>query len=197
MKKVWVFRHGPKESGAGKNVIVAEMALKNPEEIELTRRIAETVLKEQTFKVVFTSPLVRAYQTGVIFTLKLGMDYPRISPGLAGLDLKKWEEIMPQLKGYTCVDFYEVAPELLKRDGSEVFKSIILAAEAIAPDEQALCISHGGLIEPAMATAISSQGVQNFEAALRSIRDLQEGEAVVFLFDDEDNFVGLEEKRLP
>ncbi len=196
MKKIWVFRHGPKETGSGKNVIATEVALKNPEGVEATKRLAEIFLRGQTFKSIFTSPLVRAYQTGVIFALALGINYPKIAPGLAGLNLNKWEEIVPHLKGHTCVDFYEAVPNLLETDGDEVFKTITLAAKTLFPGEQAICVGHGGLIESAMAAAVSSRGERNFEEILRSITDLKEGEAVIFFFDDDNNFIGYEEKRL-
>lgn len=196
MKKIWVFRHGPKESGAGKNVIAPEMALKNPEGIELVKMVAEKWLVGEKFRTIYTSPLVRAYQTGVIFSQTLGMDYPAIVPRLAGLDLTKWEKIMPVLKSYTCVAFYEAAPTLIRTDGGTVFKLITLAAKYIGPDEQAICVSHGGLIEPAMATAISSLTGRDFGKILSFITDLKEGEAVIFFFDDENNFADIKEKRL-
>lgn len=192
-KKVWIFRHGKKESGAQKNVIAPEMALKNPEGIEQTRRIAEG-LKGQIFETIFTSPLVRAYQTGVIFALVLGMDFPKIAAGLAGVDALRWDPIIPLLKGDTCLDIYEVAPNLMEEDGGEVFKTITSIAKTLGPGEHTLAISHGGFIEPALATALLG-GRYSFKEVLGQIPDLKEGEAIIFLFDDENHFVGYEEKR--
>ena len=196
MKKVWVFRHGPKESGAGKNVICPEMGLKNPEGYEMTKKIVETLLEEQKFNALFTSPFVRAYQTGVIFALELGMPLPSIIDGLAGKNLcQDWVDIILTLTGSSCADLYHAAPQLLQQEGEQVFETIQLIAESLEDDSQDLCVSHGGLIEPAMAAA-KTRFVSDFETELLSIQDLKEGDGVIFEFDENNNFIGLEEKRL-
>lgn len=195
MKKVWVFRHGPKESGAGKNVIAPEMALKNPDGIELTRRVVDTFLKGQQFRAIFVSPLVRAYQTGVIFAQLLGMDFPKIESGLVGPNLPKWAAVISRLKSYTCADFYHLEPSFVQEEGERLFETIQLIAKSLEDGDQGLCASHGGLIEPAMAAAMTRLGC-DFKAILRSIKDLSEGDGFIFQFDENNNFVGLEEKRL-
>lgn len=196
-KRVWVFRHGPKASGPAKDGIFASASLKEPEGREVIEKIVSTFLKGQKFEGIYTSNLVRAYQTGVILAEILGMEFPHLVEGLGAPPhiLKLWAGLIAGLKSYTCFDFFIADPVFVKSEGERVFNTIIwLATNATPEGEQILCVSHGGLIEPAVATAHSLVS-QSFEYEIYRIADLKECEGIIFVFDDENKFLEVHELR--
>lgn len=195
--EVVVVRHGPKAAGSGKNVIAPEVPLKDPEGVEFTRNVMAPLYKGRCDK-IYTSPLVRAVQTAFLLQDEWVMNgLPHVVNGLAG-ELTKWGEILPRLTSFRCVDFYEAEPLFFQDEGDDLFHSIQDVARQTPFGGHAVCVSHGGLIEAAMAHALASLERKTYFDAIRSIRDLKEGEGVVFKFAGADtHFVGFEEVRLP
>lgn len=196
MKKVWVFRHGTRENGA--SVISPEVSLKSPAGVELTKRVAELFLKNQTFEKIFVSPFVRTYQTGMIFALCLEMSFPTVEPGLGPDNFKDWERLAKKVKGDSYLDFFDTDQKLMQHDAVRVFETIHRITRLLPPEKQTLCVGHGGFIEPALAVALwlPSRKKPTFREVLSQIVALKQGEAIIFIFDGDNHFVGYEEKRL-
>lgn len=198
MKQIWIFRHGPKATGPEKNGIYPAMPLKEPEGREAVMEIPDLFLKGQNFYGIWTSKLVRAYQTGVILSETLAMEFPRLIEGLGGprYIIQKWDEIITTLKSYTCFDFFMADPVFVQSEGERVFNTITwLAKNATPEDKQILCVSHGGLIEPGAAAGRSLIS-ESFEYEMHRIVDLQECEGIIFIFSNENKFVDTRELRL-
>jgi len=197
-KRVWIFRHGPKAAGPEKNGVYPSMPLKDPEGIEAVMKMPDLFLKGQIFWEIWTSQLVRAYQTGVILAEALSMEFPRLVEGLGGprYIIQKWDELLSELKSYTCFDFFMADPIFVQSEGERVFDTIMwLATNATPANQQLLCVSHGGLIEPATAHARSLVN-ESFEYEIHRIVDLKECEGVIFIFNDKNEFLDTKELRL-
>lgn len=210
-KQVVVIRHGPKESGPRKDTILPEVGL-SAEGRELMERTA-TFFKEEDVAGIRTSPLVRCYQSGMIFSVVLGKDYPIIMSELCG-DVNGWIKVVPEtvktVKNPTVLDFYNTAPQFIEEGGENLFKAICKIAEPLPTGKKDICISHGGLIEPAMIAAIRSAypkvpfpgdspiPTPSFSEVYSQIVgvDLKEGERVAFKFDEDNKFIGLGKKQL-
>lgn len=191
-RQIIVFRHGAKETGPKKDGIFAEVGL-IPEARKATGKIA-ALFKGKNISRIYTSPLVRAYQCGMIFSTILEIDFPTIVAELAG-KVKKWAEVVAEtiktIGDPTALDFYNIDPQFVKKEGENFFKIICKIADSLPRGKQAIFISHGGLIEPAMAAAKAKRS-GDFKKEITEIQDLKEDEGIVFKFDQDYNFVGVE-----
>ena len=198
---IWVFRHGPKETGPAKSGGFAPTVLLSRKGRRLIERLAkQKVFENQDFRLVLTSPLVRAHQTAVIFCEEWKRDFPEIDPRLFTPNPEKWEEVSAKCSNSnpTCVDFFNANPDLVASEGNRLFKVIYdIVKHRLLDTEDAFCISHGGLIEPAVAAAKVTLDKRIFADHLATFKDLSEGSGVIFRFDENNDFVGLEEIRFP
>jgi len=193
LKEIWLLRHATKQKIEGATMVSPESGLTEIGVLK-ARRVARMLLNlSMAFKKVLASPLPRAYQTGTVISLMLGMGYPEILMGLAGPYLERWGEIALGLKSHGCKDFFEADPAFVKSEGERVFKEVTSIAAPMECGERVLCISHGGYIEPCAAVALGG----NFDEKLLTIKDMGEGEGMIFYFNSENSFVKLKEFRLP
>lgn len=195
MKKIWVFRHGPKKTGSSKGGSPAPTMPLSPEGEKITENIAVQTLKGQEFVLISTSPSVRAYQTGAIFSTALGAGFPVINEGLGTPYSAEWEKVILKMTCPTSIDIFHGNPRLAVNEGHRLSMVIKKIAEYLPDGLQSLCVSHGGLIEFAMATVKARINGASWRDQLMQIKDLEEGEGVIFQLDTNNNFVGLEELR--
>ena len=191
MKEVWVFRHGPKERG--QDVIAPEVGL-TPEGIELMKKVVQMFLKKERFKKIYTSPFVRCYQSGVILALYLELDFPIILPELASdnlIELKKFS------RDPSFFNVLQLTSDFWERRGKIVFEGIRRIAQNLSSGEKAIAVGHGELIKPALGIVLARKEGKSFKEVLLHIPDLKEGEGIVFVFSDNNKFLGYEEKRFP
>jgi len=193
MKKIWVFRHGPKKSGSSKNVVGLSMTL-SEEGRELTSKIATQFLADNGKpQMIRTSLCVRTYETGMIFAEVCDADLPKIEANLTGR-YQGWERMMNLVSGEpTAKSFYLADPEFIKTEAETIFSVIKDTAKSISVNENAICVSHGGLIEPTIALATKKQNT--WDLAPTFPEDLKEGEAVIFVFDENNKFVAVEKQN--
>ena len=152
MKNVWVFRHCPKKTGPSKSGPHAPAMSLSPEGEKMAEDIAVKTLKGQKFVLISTSPLVRTYQTGVIFSTVLGANFPVINEGLNTPYSAEWEKIVLKLENLTSIDIFHSNPRFAIDEGCRFTMVIKKMAEHLPDGLQNLCVTHGGLTEFAMAT---------------------------------------------
>lgn len=185
MKKIWVMRHSVAQPKAEKD-IGPELAL-SPEGVELAFRASEIFFRGVDFKDVYSSPLVRAYQTAIIFSLAIRKPFPAVNYKLYSRD-RRWGHT----QGMTIAKILETYPDLFQTAGTDLLAEISNLAGQIEDGEHLLCVSHAAMIESAAAEAVSDLKKTLFGTAL--ISDLKECEGVVFFFNNS-GFSGVEEKR--
>jgi len=193
MKKIWVFRHGPKESGPSKNVIALSMTLSKKGREVMSKIAAQFLADNGKPKMIRTSSSVRTYETGMIFAEVCDVDLPKIETDLIGR-YQEWERIINLVSGEPTVkSFYLADPKFLEEEAETVFSVIKDTARNISVNENAICITHGGLIEPTVALATKKQDASDLTSTFPD--DLEEGEAVIFVFDENNKFVSVEKQN--
>ncbi len=198
MKKVWVFRHCPKTTGPSKGGPPILAVTLSPEGEEMARNIATQTLKGQEFVLISTSPSVRTYQTGAIFSTVLGTGFPIINDGLGTPHSAEWEKVLLKMADPTSIDIFYSNPQLAVEEGHRLSMVIKKIAKHLPDGLQSLCVGHGGLMEFTMATVKARiDRTISWRDQLTQIKDLKEGEGVIFQLDANNNFVGLEELRHP
>jgi len=189
-KRVHLYRHPPKESGESKDVIGLSMPL-SKEGQEVAKKLATRFLTENGKpQMIATSPCVRTYQAGMIFAEVCDVSLPSIEPSLLGR-YQEWERLIGLVSEKpTVLDFYKVDPGFIRQEAESVLRVLRILANKLELDENAVCFGHGGLIEPTIVLAQARICGKSF-ADLAEIfpKDLEEGEAVVFVFDDDNNLV--------
>ncbi len=192
-KKVWVYRHGPKESGSSKNVIGLSMTL-SKEGREVMRKIAAQFLADNGKpQMIRTSLCVRTYETGMIFAEVCDTDLPRIEANLTGR-YQEWGRLINLVSEEpTAKSFYLADPKFIETEAETVFSVIKDTAKSISVNENAICVSHGALIEPTVALATKEQNTSDLTSTFPE--DLEEGEAVIFVFDENNKFVAVEKQN--
>jgi len=189
-KRVYLYRHPPKESGESKNVIGLSMPLSKKGQ-EVARNLAKQLLAENDKpQMIVTSPCVRTYQAGMIFAEVCDVSLPSIEPGLLG-HYQEWERLISLApEKPTVLDFYKVDPGFMRREAESVLRVLQMLTHGLKLGESVVCFGHGGLIEPTIVLAQARICGKSFADLAKTFpKDLKEGEAVVFVFDDDNNLV--------
>jgi len=185
-KKIYVYRHGPKASGpaktGGSNLAVAL----TPEGETMMMEAARGHIAANGCPIaVYCSPAVRTYQTGMFFAMMANRNFPVPEDCLLGRH-EQWESFNVG-KNPTAIDFYNDKPGFVKEEAMTILLFIKRVARGLLPGETAVCVSHGALIEPTVALALKEGNHLPLESLMPE--DLREGEAAVFVFDEENNVV--------
>ncbi len=198
MKKIWVFRHGPKKTGSSKGGAVGLSIPLSDEGVEVVSQIASDFIEENGKpKMLFTSPFVRAYQTAMILTEVCKIDPPKIVRKLAG-EYQEWDKIVRSVekKNPTAFDFYEVHPEFVRGEAESFLGAIQGIAQDLNDNENAVCVSHGGLIEPVISLAmLKVLKLDDRDLSIYFPDDLKEGEAIIFTFEGNNNLIAVEMQK--
>ena len=193
MKKVIVFRHGPKATGSSKGGAVGLSVPLSKEGEEVVRQIASDFLKKSGKpRMILTSPSVRTYQTSMIFAEVCEVDPPEIIDEFAGR-FQEWDKIACSMEDPTALDFYQANPQFVRNEANNLLEAIQEIAESLNDDENAICVGHGGLIEPTMSLAtltIKESNLTDLTTYFPS--DLKEGEAAVFVFDKNNKLIDVQ-----
>lgn len=192
-KRVQVYRHPPKESGESKSVVGLSMPL-SKEGREMAKKLAEQFLTDNGEpQMIVTSACVRTYQAGMIFAEVCDVSLPSIEPGLLGR-YQEWERLIGLVpEKPTVLDFYKVDPRFMRQEAESVLRVIRILANRLKLGENAVCFGHGGLIEPTIVLAQARICGKRFTDLAETFpEDLYEGEAVVFVFDNDNNLVTVE-----
>lgn len=198
MKWIWLFRHPPKECCSSASSQAAEAGLENPEGWIVAKKMVERFLEYERIKRIYTSPLARAYQTGVILAqaLRLQLSEIEIVQGLFTPHADNWADIASLANDDSCAALYQANPDFVMSEGRRMLETIIGLVGEMSDKEHAVCISHGSLIEPAVAAAKAWGNPTNFKSILLDIQDLEEGEGFLIEFDAHNMVVDVVEKRL-
>ncbi len=202
--EVFVFRHGSRQQIDGRGYTCwspdSSITLKGEEQMKAV--VARNPgLKECT--VFAASPLPRAVQSLCVMMLELGHPPQRLDEiiyenGLKSLYPSAWYNEDPNV---TVRQQWFKEPELVEQDGAAIFRAIQSIAMTVSCRDNtgALCISHGGPLDAAVAFARKSDlSLAVFDkGAFSKIRDFRTGEGVVFTFNRDNRLVGIEELRLP
>lgn len=193
MKKIWIYRHGPKESGSSKNVVGLSMTL-SKEGREVTSKIATQFLADNGKpQMIRTSLSVRTYETGMIFAEVCNVDLPKIEANLTGA-YQEWERVIGLVSGeLTALNFYKADSSFVLREATSILETLRVLACELELGENAICFSHGGLIEPTVALAkarICGKDTTNLTKTFP--KDLKEGEAAVFVFDKNNKLIDVQ-----
>lgn len=196
MKKIWVFRHGPKETGPSKGGVIDLSVALSAEGKELIKQKASDFLKKNGKpRMISTSFMVRAYQSAMIFAEICKIDPPIIMKGLA-YTYQKWHEVVCLLKNPTSYDLYEANPQLAQSDAKRFLADIQDIAKSLNDndDEKVVCVSHGGLIETSVALAMQPSSNPRAHSSIDAFfpEDLKEGEAMIFIFDKKNQLIEIE-----
>ncbi len=131
----------------------------NAEGKALAERVAKTL--PGSYAVVVTSGKPRAVQTAVLF----GQATPETDDRLSLLTMpegviKREVEALMEKKGLTALEAYFSIPTcrtVLRESGQKVVALVQELAEKLKSGERALCVSHGGTIEPAVLIALKQE----------------------------------------
>jgi len=195
-KRVHVFRHLPKESGKSKNVIGLSMPLSKKGR-EVAKELANQFLaKNGKPQMIAASVCVRTYQAGMIFAEVCDAPLPSIERRLVGA-YQNWERLISLVSEEpTALDFYKVDPSFILNEAVSVLDTLLDFAIRLKPGENAVCFSHGGLIEPTVALAKARIcGKSTIDLAETFPKDLKEGEGVVFFFDNNNDLVTVKKQN--
>ena len=188
-KRVFVYRHGPKASGPSKTGGANLGVPLTQEGEEMMLRAAKRHISQYFEPVaVYCSPAVRTYQTAMFFSQASGRNFPLVENCLIGRH-EAWDSFNVG-SNPTAKDFYRDKPVFIKEEALLILLSIKRIIRGLIPGEDVVCVSHGGLIEPTVALAnaeIQKRDSQDIEDLIPE--DLKEGEAAVFVFDEENNLV--------
>ena len=198
MKRMWLFRHPPKEDCSSASSQAVEAGLENPEGWIVAKKMVERFLEYERIDRIYTSPLVRAYQTGVILAqaLRLQLFEVEIIQGLFTPHADDWADITSRAVDDSCAALYQAHPAFVMSEGRRMLETIIGLVGEMFDGRQAVCISHGNLVESTVAAAKSWGDSTTFKTNLLAIRDLEEGEGFLIEFDAHNMIVEIIEKRL-
>lgn len=192
-KRVFFYRHGPKEKGpktGGGNLA-----------IPLTQEGAEKMMSVAKSHVqrygrpdaIWCSPALRAYQTAMLFAVQDNdmFLYPVPYYTLIGQH-DEWETFSPTCK--TALEFYRDKPDLMMTDATAMWGLIMQCfVGAVSGEASIVVVGHGGLIETvaAVATCEASNLSLDIEAQIPA-ESLKEGEAIMFVFSEAGKFLRYE-----
>ena len=195
MKQVIVFRHGKQEDlGIGYTSwgIHAPLTEQGRKLMQDVARRHEDLLKKCDY--FATSPLIRAQQSLFAMMETLGHQVKDCDErvmfvsGLWTPDPANWSG------NYSTMDeIWRQKQKFVEAEGYRALKAIRGIAISIIAENHVLCTSHGGPLDAALATAKSRLGNKK---AFSKMQDLQKGEGVIFIFDDDNKLIGVEELRL-
>ena len=201
MKKVIVFRHGDEEDlGLGyKSWALSARLL--PSGFGLMGKVAtrhKELLKKCNF--FYSSFLIRAQESLYAMMQVLGFpvsefdDEIKIVPGLWAYYPNRWTTDDPD---YTVTKAWKKNPAFFEDEGRIYLISISEIASRIPNGSSALCISHSGIMDAGLATAKKQLGGKGKDIFIE-MKDLKEGEGVIYTLDDNNNrLIGVEELRHP
>ena len=188
-KRVFIYRHGPKASGPAKTG-GANLGVPLTQEGEkMMMRAAERhIFQHFEPVVVCCSPAVRTYQSAMFFAQISGRNFPVVEDCLIGRH-EAWDSFNVG-SNPTAKDFYRDKPNFIREEAMSIFLLVKRIARGLVLGENVVCVAHGGLIEPAVALGnaeIQKRGSHDLENLIPE--DLKEGEAVVFVFDKDNNLI--------
>ena len=201
MREIIVFRHSLHEDlglGCSNWALPARLTLAGQ---NLARRIADLykdLLKNCNYFV--TSPLIRAQETLFAMMEELWIPVREfdkkviIANGLWTSNPADWLSE----SNWTVGEVWEKSPVFVEGEGTKLWITGIMPTfrELIRLEEgKALCISHGGLLDAAVAFV--RKVYLGDEEAFSKIKDFRKGEGVVFVFDDRKDILEVRELRFP
>jgi len=190
-KRVFIYRHGPKASGSAKTGGAnLGVPLSSGGEEMMIKVVKRHFSQHFEFELVavYCSPAVRAYQSAMFFAQMADRNFPAVEDCLIGRH-EAWDSFNVG-PNPTAKDFYCDKPNFIREEALSIFLFVKRIVRGLAPGEDVVCVSHGGLIEPTVALGnaeIQKRDSQDIEDLIPE--DLKEGEAVVFIFDEENNLV--------
>ena len=190
-KRVFIYRHGPKASGPAKTGGANIGVPLTQEGEEMMKTAAEKHISQHSKPVaVYCSPTVRTYQTAMFFAQVSGRNFPVVEDCLIGRH-EAWDSFSVKEPNPTAKDFYRNKPIFIREEATSIFLLIKRIVRGLAPGEDVVCVGHGALLEPTMALGraemLRGRVSQDIEDLIPE--DLKEGEAVIFVFDGENNLV--------
>lgn len=190
-KAVFLYRHGPKASGSSKAAARADLSDPLSEKGE-RMMIAKAEWHVDSYGkpvAVYCSPAIRTYQTAMFFSQAAGRNFPIPDDSLLGRH-EKWNSFKVG-PNPTAVDFYLDKPALIKEEATAIFLLLKRIARGLSCGENAVCVGHGGLIEPTMAMAVNEINPQLEMEDLEHMipADIEEGGAILFAFDEDNSLI--------
>ncbi|MFP4058610.1 MAG: histidine phosphatase family protein [Candidatus Brocadiia bacterium] len=176
-----VRRHAPRGQGKGLSA----------QGVELAKRASETLLGN--YQALYTSPKQRCIETLQAF----GFETYKVIPEFATLPskLEEHQEKVDQLQeraGCSLLEAYLAIPAtrlVLEEFGGSFFDRVCELADELRPGRNALAVSHGGSIEPAVLAAMPDWDLETMGGPLG------ECEAALFRFENK-VFTGVDILRL-
>ena len=189
-KRVFIYRHGPKASRSAKTGGANLGVPLSLEGEEMMMTAAGKHISQYAEPVaIYCSPTVRTYQTAMFFAQASRRNFPMIEDCLIGRH-EVWDSFNVGLKNPTAKDFYHAKPNFIREEATSIFLLVKRIVRGLAPGEDVVCVSHGALIEPTVAIGkaeIQKRDSLDIEDLIPE--DLKEGEAAIFVFDEENNLV--------
>lgn len=152
----------------------------SPEGVELARKAAAGMVGR--FHAIYTSPKQRCIETLEAFgftTYKIVPEFGTLPPELAAHD--RHVEAVRGRSGCSPLGAYMAIPAthlILERFGSIFYEKLCALAAELPLGRNALAVSHGGSIEPAVLAAMPDWTLDDLGG------ELKECEAALFHFDD-------------
>ncbi len=194
-KRVYVYRHGPKASGPSKTGGANLAVPLSPAGEEMMMKAAKDHDNLHGSPVaVHVSPAVRTYQTGMFFAQISSRNFPQVKDCLIGRH-EVWDSFVVKSSNPTARDFYKDKPRFIRQEALSIYLLLKRIVRGLRPGEHSVCVSHGALIEPTIATALMEMSGQSSFTAAMIPDDLQEGEFVVFVFETNNDFISVERQN--
>lgn len=192
-KRVFIYRHGPKASGPAKTG-GANLGVPLSLGGEKMMMTAATKHISQYFEpvAIYCSPTVRTYQTAMFFAQAANRNFPLVEDCLIGRH-EVWDSFNVESPNPTAKDFYHDRPNFIREEATSILLFIKRVVRGLSSGEDVVCVSHGALIEPTVALGNAEIQKKDSRDSLDIEdfipEDLKEGEAVVFVFDEENNLI--------
>ena len=155
-KEIWLMRHLPQKPPTSGNPLDWDPnASLAGSAFEIAARIREQLLAGIKFDTILHSHLIRTRLTvDLVLPADMRLTIPLVCReiGPEGMDTD-WDFVSQMKKG-TAAEAYELAPEILEREGNRIWRLMNnVVCPQLPSNGHALLVSHSPLVESAIASA--------------------------------------------